>query len=57
MLSNELRNPLAAIQNGAQLLTLGDKSATEEAAGIIQRQTNLVIRMVDDLLDMSRVTT
>jgi PAS domain S-box-containing protein len=57
MLSHELRNPLAAIQNASQLLRLGDKSASEEAAGIIQRQTNLVIRMVDDLLDMSRVTT
>jgi PAS domain S-box-containing protein len=57
MLSHELRNPLAAIQNASHLLKSGDTSATEEVAGIIQRQTNLLIRMVDDLLDVSRVTT
>jgi PAS domain S-box-containing protein len=57
MLSHELRNPLAAIQNASQLLSSGDTTATEEVAGIIQRQTKLLIRMVDDLLDVSRITT
>ena len=57
MLSHELRNPLSAVQNACQLLNLPDEAATIEARGIIQRQVALVIRMVDDLLDMSRVTT
>ncbi|BBO33388.1 ATP-binding protein [Lacipirellula parvula] len=57
MLSHELRNPLAAVKNASQLLNSGDESVTQEAAGIIQRQTDLLIRMVDDLLDVSRVTT
>jgi PAS domain S-box-containing protein len=57
MLSHELRNPLSAIHNAAQLLNLNDQAALVEARGIIQRQVGLVIRMVDDLLDMSRITT
>jgi len=58
MLGHELRNPLAAIRNAHSVLErLG--TADEPAArqhGVIDRQTRHLARMVDDLLDISRVT-
>jgi PAS domain S-box-containing protein len=55
MLGHELRNPLAPIVSALQLLKLrGDhKSAREHQ--IIERQVNQMIRLVDDLLDVSRI--
>jgi signal transduction histidine kinase len=56
-LAHELRNPLAAVTNIAQVLTL--RAATYpsigEACKILDRQTAHVTRLVDDLLDISRI--
>jgi PAS domain S-box-containing protein len=56
MLGHELRNPLAPIVSALQLLKLrGDTRAAREYQ-IIERQTNQMIRLVDDLLDVSRIS-
>ncbi|HJX29375.1 MAG TPA: ATP-binding protein [Thermoanaerobaculia bacterium] len=58
MLGHELRNPLAAIRNA--LWILSESGSAEERdvrqREIIERQTHHLVRMVDDLLDVSRVT-
>ncbi len=57
-LAHELRNPLAPIRSGIEILRHSDydKEKIEQALGIVERQTNHVIRLVDDLLDISRIT-
>ena len=58
MLAHELRNPLAPIQNATRLLELlapGDPHLVQ-ARDIIRRQVGHLTRMVDDLLDVSRIT-
>jgi PAS domain S-box-containing protein len=58
MLGHELRNPLAAIQMTAELLRLdGDAAACSKATDTIKRQTRQLSRMVDDLLEVSRITS
>jgi PAS domain S-box-containing protein len=57
MLSHELRNPLAPIRNGIYLLgriDLGSEQA-RRALAIIDRQSQHLVRLVDDLLDMTRI--
>jgi signal transduction histidine kinase/ActR/RegA family two-component response regulator len=57
MLGHELRNPLAAITASAYVLRLakpGDEVAVE-ARNVIERQTKLMTRLIEDLLDLSRV--
>jgi len=58
MLAHELRNPLAPISSAAQLLMLGaaDPQRVQKSAGVIQRQVRHLTNLVDDLLDVSRVT-
>jgi len=58
MLAHELRNPLAPISAGAQLLQSGHAGAeaVQRTAAIIVRQVRHMTRLVDDLLDVSRVT-
>src|SRR5689334_5758079 len=58
MLAHELRNPLAPIRNAAQVLKLiGPADANQQRAReIIERQTQHLTRLVDDLLDVSRIT-
>jgi signal transduction histidine kinase/ActR/RegA family two-component response regulator len=57
MLSHELRNPLSAIRNASHLLAgARDGPVIERAHAIIERQTGHMVRMVDDLLDVSRIT-
>jgi PAS domain S-box-containing protein len=58
MLAHELRNPLAPIRNAAQLLRLQGPNdpALERAHRTIDRQLNHLVRLVDDLLDVSRVS-
>jgi signal transduction histidine kinase len=58
MLGHELRNPLGAIANASYLLErLGSaEPAGERAVAIIRRQIQHLVRMVDDLLDVSRIT-
>lgn len=57
-LGHELRNPLAPIRNVAQLLRtkVGSDPTIALACDIVERQTNQLVRIVDDLLDVSRVT-
>jgi PAS domain S-box-containing protein len=58
LLSHELRNPLAPIRAAAALLPSAgaDAGTRREIAEIIERQTAHMTRLVDDLLDVSRVT-
>jgi PAS domain S-box-containing protein len=56
MLGHELRNPLAPIVTALQLMRLrGDDTLVKERA-VIERQVHHLIRLVDDLLDVSRIT-
>ncbi|HEV3303672.1 MAG TPA: ATP-binding protein [Planctomycetaceae bacterium] len=58
MLSHELRNPLAPIRNAAQILGLQESASSELQwlREVIERQVLQLNRMVDDLLDVSRIT-
>ena len=58
MLAHELRNPLAPISTAAQVLRLrqGDPAYAQRAGEIIERQVRHMTELVDDLLDVSRVT-
>ncbi|WP_151637119.1 hybrid sensor histidine kinase/response regulator [Noviherbaspirillum aerium] len=58
MLAHELRNPLAPISAAAQLLKLAgpDDKTVRRASDIIERQVDHLTELVDDLLDVSRVT-
>ncbi len=57
MLGHELRNPLSAIANAAQVLRMRpDGGPAMLAQGVLQRQTAHLTRLVDDLLDASRVS-
>jgi PAS domain S-box-containing protein len=53
MLAHELRNPLAAIRTAADILGFG--GSTADVTAILQRQTGHVVRLVNDLLDVSRI--
>jgi PAS domain S-box-containing protein len=57
-LAHELRNPLAPIRSGLQLLrmTQGVDPSTERVYGMMERQVNHLVRLVDDLLEISRIT-
>ena len=58
MLAHELRNPLAAISNAVRVLRLGDGDgeAVRETSEMLERQVGQMVRLVDDLLDISRIT-
>jgi two-component system CheB/CheR fusion protein len=58
MLSHELRNPLAAVLSATRVLnTAGwDNEACAEAAKVVKRQAKHMTRLLDDLLDVSRIT-
>ncbi|MFL5410270.1 MAG: ATP-binding protein [Myxococcales bacterium] len=58
MLSHELRNPLASMNSAAQLLQVVDPrhAAAGKARAVIERQTKHMSRLVEDLLDVSRIT-
>ena len=59
MLAHELRNPLAPIRNAAHTLALlgTPDDRLQWVAGVIERQVGLMTRLVDDLLDVSRITS
>ena len=60
MLSHELRSPLAPIANAVQLLGLANTNESalqRQARGIIERQVGQLQHLVDDLLEVSRITT
>ena len=58
MLAHELRNPLAPIRNATEVLKQCGSDATRLrwAHGVIDRQLAHLVRLVDDLLDVSRIT-
>src|SRR5690606_22391514 len=57
MLGHELRNPLAALTNAAELLRRGDvHGQLARVASVLERQTRQMRHMVDDLLDVARIT-
>ncbi|WP_372592542.1 ATP-binding protein, partial [Guyparkeria sp.] len=57
-LAHELRNPLAPIRTGLDLVDAlrGDAAACEEPIQIMNRQLSHLVRLVDDLLDVSRIS-
>lgn len=56
MLGHELRNPLSPIVMALQLMRMRGDTGTAREQGIIQRQVEHLVRLVDDLLDISRIT-
>jgi PAS domain S-box-containing protein len=58
-LAHELRNPLAPLSNALQVLKHAgaDTAIAEKARGLMERQLAHLVRLVDDLLDVSRITT
>jgi PAS domain S-box-containing protein len=57
MLGHELRTPLAPIRNGVEILRrVGGDEQKLTATEMMQRQVAHMVRLVDDLLDMSRIT-
>ncbi len=57
-LAHELRNPLAPIRNSLHImrLTRGDMAMVDRVQGMLERQVSHMVRLVDDLLEISRVT-
>ena len=57
-LAHELRNPLAPIRNGLQIMRLakGDAKATEQVRSMMERQLGQMVHLIDDLLDLSRIS-
>ena len=57
LLAHELRNPLAPIRNGLQVVRLSpDRDARERAQAMMDRQLTHMVRLIDDLLDVSRIS-
>lgn len=57
-LAHELRNPLAPIRNSVQIMRLPnlDGEVAEQARETVERQVTHLVRLVDDLLDVSRIS-
>ena len=57
LLAHELRNPLAPLRNGLQVMRLAadDANAVSQARAMMDRQLGHMVRLIDDLLDVSRV--
>lgn len=58
MLGHELRNPLAPVRNGLQILRLAPPGSppAQRAIETMERQVVHIVRLIDDLLDVSRIT-
>jgi PAS domain S-box-containing protein len=58
VLAHELRNPLAPIRNSLHILRLTGRldGQTQQVTDIMERQVNHMVRLVDDLLEISRIT-
>ncbi len=57
-LAHELRNPLAPIRSGLQIMRMaqGDAAATERVRAMMERQVTQMVHLIDDLLDLSRIS-
>jgi PAS domain S-box-containing protein len=57
VLSHELRNPLAPLRNGLQVMRLaaGDAALVANTRDMMERQLSHMVRIIDDLLDVSRI--
>lgn len=58
-LAHELRNPLAPIRSSVQIMRMAgaDTAVTEQARQTVERQVSHLVRLVDDLLDVSRISS
>ena len=58
ILAHELRNPLAPLRNGLQVLKLakGNLEAAEQSVAMMERQLMQMVRLVDDLMEVSRIS-
>ncbi len=58
ILAHELRNPLAPIRNSLHILRMSapDDSTAERVSEMMERQVNHMVRLVDDLMEVSRIT-
>ncbi|WP_439627734.1 hybrid sensor histidine kinase/response regulator [Gemmata sp.] len=57
LLAHELRNPLAPVRNGLQVLRRSpDRAVRERSQEMMDRQLSHMVRLIDDLLDVSRIT-
>ncbi len=58
ILADELRNPLAPIGNALEILRLtgGSEEAVQSASAMMERQIGQMVRLVDDLLDVNRIS-
>jgi signal transduction histidine kinase len=56
-LAHELRNPLAPLRNGLQIMRMsgGDAAMAAQAHSMMERQLGHMVRLIDDLLDVSRI--
>jgi signal transduction histidine kinase len=58
MLAHELRNPLAAVRNAVSVLKMSSEPEDiSYSTDVIERQTSHLVRLIDDLLDVSRITS
>jgi PAS domain S-box-containing protein len=59
LLAHELRNPLVPLRNGLEVMRLfpGDEVAVAKAREMMERQLGHMIRLVDDLVDVSRINS
>jgi two-component system CheB/CheR fusion protein len=55
LLAHELRNPLAPLRNGIEILKSGTEDAGPRALAMMDRQVQHMVRLIDDLLDVSRI--
>lgn len=57
-LAHELRNPLAPIRHALEIIRLAGSNfaAIDQARGLLERQVGQLVRLMDDLLDVSRIT-
>jgi two-component system CheB/CheR fusion protein len=57
-LAHELRNPLAPLRNGLQIMRVASQNpaTVEQAREMMERQLAQMVRLIDDLLDVSRIT-
>ena len=56
-LAHELRNPLAPIRTGLSVLKLGKMEQAPRVLAIMERQLGHMVRLIDDLLDVSRISS